>query len=184
MTRIHFIPAAIKLLLIVALAIQPVTVYANMAECCGDGSTCQGCSCCEVDNASDRRGCCDGPPAPRENRSCCVAETSTGSPTESRVRTSAPDHQRSSLTAVAGNRAPATPSGILRSCSCDQQSQPLSDTSSQRTSSESRHTIAVGYLAFDASLLNEVSASSAEHRSAVLPTPQHVTQVLLCIWRL
>lgn len=188
--RFPLVRTTVTLSLIVALAIQPMMAQALMPGCGADGFTCEGCGCCEVENATDSCGCCGGgPESLRDTASrdrCCEHPSGDHGAAEKASRADIRGNQRSSITASAEteNLASAASSRMLQACSCEQQSQPLSDTSSRRTSSESRPTVAVGYTAFDASSLGDPPARSAEHQHAVRSTPQHFAQALLCIWRL
>lgn len=188
--RFPFVRAAVHLSLVVVLTLQPMMVQAVVTGCGADGFTCEGCGSCEVENATDACGCCGGgPEVARESASndrCCTHSSESHASAEKTAPTNVSVDQGTSITASVATEKPASaaPSRMLQACSCEQQSQPLSDTSSRRTTSESRPTIAVGYAAFDASSLGDAPARSAEHQHAALLTPQHLAQALLCIWRL
>ena len=79
---------ALNLLLIVALAIQPVAACAVTADCsvrCSESDTfmCPGCGCCEVEQANDRCCCCSGTAKVTETKSakpsCCSHDQSSDS---------------------------------------------------------------------------------------------------------
>lgn len=175
--RYPFIRTVTTLLLIVALTVQPLAAYASLRGCSTEGGPRQGCGCCEMDNAGKQ--CCGGAAGDAPKHDCCAGRPIERSSAESQAPSEASAEQRS-LNAVADK----TIRGAFQACSCDHESQPLGDRSSQRANGETRQTIAVGYSGFDPSSLADFTGRPSGRCHVLLPAPHHGLQVLLCIWRL
>ena len=139
MRNFHVTRIAVTALLIVALAIQPVAVCLASVECyrgCSDSAALpsQDCRCFEVAH-SDDRCCCSAPSenveAEATESSCCSSKhmesEPAGSPSDADDATST---------------APVT-SGLRSTCLCEQASQPISDSSPRRPSSQHRDTLSL-----------------------------------------
>lgn len=181
MRNFHLTHIAVNLSLIVALAIQPVAVcLANVdggSDCSETGTVmCQGCGCCEVDRADDRCCCCSSAVEPEAKEevepSCCSGKHDAAD--ESEVST----EQESPPSIV------PIDAGVRSICLCEQQSQPLSDSSPRRTTSENRDVVSLESPDLDGcgwSSENLIAKGRAESASAAR---SHFSQVVLCIWRL
>ena len=187
MQNFHITRIAVIPLLIVALAIQPVAVcLANVGGGSGCSRTtgtvttgtvmCQGCGCCEVERAADRCCCCSA-----ESKSYAKeeVETSCCSSKHDPAQRSGSSSEQQSVSSIAPIDA-----GVRSICLCEQQPQPLSDSSPRRSTGENRDLVS-----FELSHIGE-SRWSADRLIATGPAesataaPSHFAQVMLCIWRL
>lgn len=173
----------VKLLLIVAMAIQPVApCFAGLdgrTECRASSSfSCRGCGCCHVPSADDLCCCCSTPPdAKREEPSCCGGKDEAAA------------EQESSAEQIASSSAsqvfPVDSSRQLRSmCMCGADSHPLSDSSPRSRISENRTSVPLRCADLDG-IDRELGMSRAPNRPGADGFGlAHFSQVLLCIWRL
>ena len=182
MRNFHLTRIAVTLLLIVALAIQPVAVCLANVECGGGCSeaatfTCQGCGCCEVERADDRCCCCSGSgqEAPEETTepSCC-----SGKHKEPQANDSRGNADEASATSI----APVEP-GLRSICLCEQGSTPLSDSSPRQPTSENRDSLSPAS-DLDDTAWGRDRLLAASHYAAGVPPTHRFSQVVLCIWRL
>ena len=183
MRNFHLTRIAVTLLLIVALAIQPVAVCLANVECaegCSDPVTltCQGCGCCEVERADDRCCCCGGTTDEVEvettEPSCCSSKHQ-----DSGASDSFNDADETSATAIA-----PIESGFRSICLCEQDSQPLSDSSPRRPSSEHRDTFSLATSDIEDSVWGCDHLLAASQYATSVPPTHRFSQVMLCIWRL
>lgn len=185
MRNFHLTRIAVNLLLIVALAIQPVAVclgnvVGGVAGCSQAGAfTCQGCGCCQVDDADDRCCCCSGPVEEEVDQatesSCC-----SGSHIASEESESSPENvDDGGVTAIG-----PIETGVRTICLCNRAPQPLSDSSPRRATSDDRDSLSVGSTALDANVWDSGPLLATTHDRANLPVTLHFSQSMLCIWRL
>ena len=183
---------ALNLSLIVALAIQPVAACAVTADCsvrCSESDTvmCPGCGCCEVEKVNDRCCCCSGTAEPAEKKaakpSCCSHDESSDlsdldvfSPPRADLETPEPACELSD--------SDESETTLQSLCLCEQNSQPLSDSSPTRPVNESRASLAIRFSGpVGADSDSRLSLSIARDGKDV-PALAHFSQILLCIWRL
>jgi hypothetical protein len=182
MRNFHLTHIAVNLLLIVALAIQPVAVCMANVECatgCSDTTfTCHACGCCEVEQVDDRCSCCSGPaePNPEEplEASCCSSQHNA-------AETTTKDVDEESEVAIDSVECAA---GVRSICLCGLDSQPLSDSAPRRIANENRETLSLGSHNLDEDVCNRRHLLVASKYAADVPVPMHFSQVILCIWRL
>ena len=181
MRNFHLTHIAVNLSLIVALAIQPVAVcLANVGGGSGCSETgtvmCQGCGCCEVDRADDRCCCCGGPAESAEKEeveaSCCSEKQND----HDKKKSSSEQRSVSSMETV--------DAGVRSICLCEQQSQPLSDSSPRRTTSENRDLVSLESTDLDGCGWNFENLVAKGQTESVPAARSHFAQVVLCIWRL
>lgn len=177
MRNFHLTRIAVILLLIVAVAIQPVAVcLANVggAGCSLSGTLMgPGCGCCVVESAVDRSCCCCGAAKAEERRkiepSCCSGKHDAVD--ESEVSTG--QESAASISPV--------DTGVRLICLCEQQPQPLSDSSPRRPTSENRDLVSLESNDLGESGWHLIARWQAESAPVA---PSHFAQVMLCIWRL
>ena len=174
LTRIAVIP-----LLIVAVAIQPMAVcLANVggkSACSQPGTfTCQGCGCCEVERLNERCSCCSGPTeadADKEvDANCCGEKQDTSDQSKDS------SEQESSISQI--------DIGLQSICLCEQNSQPLSDSSPRRPTCENRDIVSLESNALNGSAWNAGHLTGTSQFASPLPPAFHFAQIMLCIWRL
>jgi hypothetical protein len=177
---------AVNLLLIVALAIQPLAECLANVDCSGVDSltttfTCQGCGCCEVEHAADRCCCCSGPTQSEVEETvatgCCRSKHKADAKSESSSE-ELDDEPAEMIAGVAAD------SGLRSVCLCGRDSQPLSDSSPPRPTSENRDRLALGASVLDKSRWNLGPSLATSQYAADLSVPQCFSQVILCVWRL
>ena len=185
---------ALNLLLIVSLAIQPVAACAFTADCavrCSGSDTvmCPGCGCCEVEGANDRCCCCSGTAKSSDTEaakpSCCSHKESAvedvfGEPSAD-LETPEPTCKLSDSKDLEAIDSEATVQSV---CLCEQNSQPLSDTSPRRPVNESRVSLAIGCADQVGDECDGRLSHSVARNSTDVPTLAHFSQIVLCIWRL
>jgi hypothetical protein len=178
--------AAVNLLLIVALAIQPVAVCMANVDCvavCSNTTTfiCQGCRCCEVEQSDDRCCCCSGPAQAEKDHkaeaSCCSSEHDSSAKRDP----STADLDEAPAAAIAPGENTA---GIRSICWCEQDSQPLSDSSPRRPTSENRDSLSLESSDLDEGAWNRKQLLAATQYGAEVLVPTRFSQVILCVWRL
>jgi hypothetical protein len=181
MRNFHLTRIAVNLLLIVALAIQPVAVcladVGGGSGCSETGTvTCQGCGCCEVERADDRCCCCSGAAEPEAKEevepSCC-----------SGTHHAADESEVSTGQESAPSIAPID-TGVRSTCLCQQESQPLSDSSPRRPTNENRDLVSLDSSDRDESGWNSEHLIAKRLAEAEPAAPSRFAQVMLCIWRL
>jgi hypothetical protein len=186
MRNFHLTHIAVNLLLIVALAIQPVAVCLANVDCavgCSNGTAfaCQGCGCCEVERANDRCCCCSGPTRieneenPEEG--CCSSKHRADAKSES----STEDTDEKSAIGIASVEDAA---GVRSICLCEQDSQPLSDSTPRRPVSENRDTLSLESHDLDEGVWNCGQLLATTQYGEDVPVSVRFSQVILCIWRL
>jgi hypothetical protein len=169
---------AVNLLLIVALAIQPVAVclagVVGGPACSEPGRfTCQGCGCCEVERPDGRCCCCSGPADAEEvEASCCSSNHDSAENSEA-----SPEQQ------TASSIAPGD-AGVRSICLCEQRSPPLSDSSPRRPTTEDRDVVSLESIDLHGYAWNSGRLVAKRQATAPLVPPSHFAQVMLCIWRL
>jgi hypothetical protein len=182
MRNFHLTHITVNLLLIVALAIQPVAVCMANVECAAGYTdttfTCQGCGCCEVERADDRCCCCSGSaePHPEETLepSCCRSKhKAPESPTED-----VDEKSEAAIDSVDGA------AGVRSICLCGRDSKPFNDSAPRRIANENRETLSLGSHNLDEDVCNRRHLLVASKYAADVPVPMHFSQVILCIWRL
>ncbi len=185
MRDFRLIHIAVNLLLIAAVAIQPVAIcLANVDGVAGCSkssalSACPGCGCCETDHTDDRCCCALANAKPEEapQPSCCDSEQ------DAPRQSTKPASEDQSIDEPRANAVvPFTfrPS----TCLCEQSPQPLSDSSPRRPASEQRDIAAIAATVDDRSPWH-APHGTAKTRYGILPVlPPHFSQVVLCIWRL
>ncbi len=183
---------ALNLLLIVALAIQPVAVCAVTADCSvryseSDTVMCPGCDCCEVEEVNDRCCCCSGTAEAAEKRaarpSCCGHDESPdlsdldvfGSP---RADLETPE----SVCELSDSDELETT--LQSHCFCEQNSQPLSDSSPTRPVNESRASLAIGFDGLIGDDSDSRLSLSIAREGTDVPVLAHFSQIVFCVWRL
>ena len=178
MRNFHPTQIAVNLLLIVVLAIQPVSIcmaQGGFGAGCTDAanSTCSGCGCCDTSGVEDRFCCCRGS-AKEEitEESCCSGhETPSGNDT-----LNAADEVSAQL--VVSDTLVPNPI-----CLCGHDLPPLSDSSPRYPNSENRDTLSTPSQSDGVvSGLHRLLVKSP-YSTSVLPM-HHYSQVVLCIWRL
>ncbi len=180
---------ALNLSLIVAVAIQPVAACAAVAVCsvrcsASDTRMCLGCGCCEVERANDHCCCCfstaDVEEKERFEPSCCSHDELTDAEV---FDFQCSDLERSN-TACKLSDAAESETTIQSLCLCEQNSQPLSDSSPTRPVNESRASLAMGFAGpVGADRDGRLSPALARDGTDIAELA-HFSQIVLCIWRL
>lgn len=174
---------AVSLLLIVVLAIQPIAICFASAACVADGSnpstsTCQGCACCEVARSDDLCCCCRAPAQTGQKdeaeSSCCSSNGKASAKSDSAAEELANES--------AGAIENAT--GVGSICLCEQDRQPLSDSSPRRPASENRVSLSIGSADLGERAWSHEQLLAATQYAAGVPIPTRFSQVVFCIWRL
>ena len=75
-------------------------------------------------------------------------------------------------------------SGLRSICLCEQDSQPLSDSSPRRPTSEQRDTLSLAPGDIYSSVWGRDRLLAASQYATSVPPKLHFSQVMLCIWRL
>jgi hypothetical protein len=169
--------------LIVALTMQPMVAYAAERGCGSTNASCAGCGCCEVEATQRLCGCCQpaGGASTERAESSCTAAPQADSAGTLRV---AAGHREHGVTSLPGRMARVLDGTMLRSCTCGKPVQPLEEHSSRRTSSDPRETLAMGTVAWSATVpvRSPVARNVAGQRDHM--AVPHAAQIVLCIWRL
>lgn len=181
MRNFHLTHIAVKLSLIVTLAIQPVALcLANV----GGGSgwletgtvTGQGCGCCDVRDAN--KHCC-----------CCSGTAESGAKEEVEPGCCSGNHHAAAESkASTGQKLRPSIAPIdteLRSiCLCDEESQPLSDSSTRRITGKNRDLVSLESPGRNGSGWNSQHLTAKGQAKSASAPQSRLTQVVLCIWRL
>ena len=185
MRNFHLTRIAVNLSLIVALAIQPLATCAVTAECsvrCSASDTviCPGCGCCEVEDANDQCCCCTGTAEGAAEQSCCshdeMADADVFGPPSADSETPEPPCELSD--------SDDSQSSVQSLCLCEQNSQPLSDSSPRRPVSEIRTSFAIAHIGpVGADRDHRLSIATARGGTNAIEIA-HFSQIVLCIWRL
>lgn len=181
MRNFHLIRIVVTLSLIVTLTFQPVAVCLASVGCfedCSDSSTlaCRDCGCCEVERADDLCCCCcGGAEAPEEGNepACCGEKKSTGA-----------EQSPDSVGESAATLIAPVESGLRAICLCEQESQPLSDSTPQRPTNDHRDTLSLTGSGPDSGGVRRHLTLAAAQYATNVPPQLRFSQVVLCIWRL
>jgi hypothetical protein len=189
MQNFHLTRIAVKLSLIVSLAFQPVVACAVSASfasgCCSTSAfTCEGCGCCEVAYADDRCCCCSGPTGQAMEETaaagCCSGSDEAFVDSQRSISGSDQVPAKASVTAA----VITAEFGVRSICLCEQEPQPLSDSTPRRPVSENRDNLSVGSADLDEGTCDKGNLLAATQYSADISVPEHFSQVVLGIWRL
>ena len=180
---------ALNLSLIVALALQPMATYGTMAGCwakcsASDALMCPGCGCCEVQDRNDRCCCCRDTDNAAEKEaakpSCCSHDESSDSDVSDAPSADSQKHQH--VCELSDSKASEL--GVRSVCACEQNPQPLSESSPTSPVKESRTSQGVGYVGMKGSENGGwLSLSTVRDRTDVSALA-HFSQIVFCIWRL
>lgn len=177
---------AVNLMLIVALAIQPVAVCLAGVDCSAVGSLtstfrCQGCGCCQVEHAADRCCCCCRPIQSEVDVTVETGCCSIRHQADAKVARSSESLHDQPAELIAGVTAD---SGLRSVCLCGRDSQPLGDSAPPRPTSENRDRLALGASVPEKSIWNLGRLLAISQYAADSSVPQCCSSVILCVWRL